>query len=85
MGAACLSSTLRPDADFVCCHVRGNRCFLHGFRNDQLRKSSREPFYRQSAKSAKDLHHPFGEAIDQLDFDSEPCFSWRLCDLAVEI
>jgi hypothetical protein len=29
--------------------------------------------------------HPFGEAIDHLDFDSNLCFSWRLCALAVEV
>jgi apolipoprotein N-acyltransferase len=29
--------------------------------------------------------HPFGESIDPLYFDSNLCFSWRLCALAVEV
>jgi hypothetical protein len=29
--------------------------------------------------------HSFGEAIDHIDFDSDLCFSWRLCAFAVEV
>jgi hypothetical protein len=46
-----------------------------------------KPQRAQRTYSKIKLHPPgpFGEAIDQLNFDSEPYFSWRLCDLAVEI
>jgi hypothetical protein len=34
---------------------------------------------------SKNKSHPFGEVIDHLNFDSNLCFSWRLCVFAVEI
>ena len=34
---------------------------------------------------SKNKSHPFGEAIDHLNFDSNLCFSLHLCVFAVEI
>ena len=56
---------------------------LNSFLVKKPRKRSKVSFYRKDEKSAKDYsknrHHPFGEAINHLDFDSDLCFSLRLC------
>jgi hypothetical protein len=63
-----------------------------GIGANQAKNRCREPFYRQAAKPpraqrtySKIKSHPFGEAIDHLVFDSDFCFSLRLCALAVEV
>ncbi len=34
---------------------------------------------------SKDRVHWFSEAIERLNFESNPCFSWRLCAFAGEV